>query len=148
MRREALSDQSIQVLSPDECLFLLGSRDLGRIAFEVGGQPEIFPINYAVEGRIVVFRTAPGVKLDSVPKARVAFEVDDWDSKLGIGWSVVVKGRAEEVTWNLGRAAEHIRRTSIDSVAPGDRGHWLAIRPSELTGRRFQVRARPHHPRL
>ncbi len=146
--REALPDQSIQVLSPEECLFLLGTRDLGRITFDVGGQPEIFPINYALEGRIVVFRTAPGTKLDSVPKARIAFEVDDLDRKLGVGWSVVVKGRAEEVTWNPGRMAEHIRRASVNSVAPGNRGHLLAIRPSEITGRRFRIRARRPRSRL
>jgi len=148
MPRVALLDESIQALSPEECLFLLRSRDLGRIAFDKGGQPEIFPINYALEGRIVVFRTAPGAKLDSVPRAKVAFEVDDWDAKVGIGWSVVVKGRAEEVTRNPGRTAEHIRRVPLNSVAPGVRGHWLAIRPSEMTGRRFQLRARRLHPRL
>ena len=83
-------DQSIETLSPDECFLLLESRDLGRIAFNVEGQPEVFPINYSMEGRIVVFRTAPGTKLDHVPKARLAFEVDDWDPKLRIGCSRVL----------------------------------------------------------
>lgn len=105
MDRRVAPDQSIEALSSDECILLLGSRDLGRIAFNVEGQPEVFPINYAMEGGIVVFRTAPGTKLDFVPKARLAFEVDDWDPKRGIGWSVVVKGLAEDVTRNLGRAA-------------------------------------------
>jgi uncharacterized protein len=141
MERRVALDQSVEVLSPDECDLLLRSRDLGRIAFDVEGQPEVFPINYAMEGQIVVFRTAPGTKLDFVPKARLAFEVDDWDPKLGIGWSVVVKGLAEEVTRNLGRTAEHLREVPVHPVAPGERWHWLAIRPSEVSGRRFQVRA-------
>ena len=136
-------DQSIEALSPEECFILLGSRDLGRIAFNVEGQPEVFPINYAMEGRIVVFRAAPGTKLNFVPKARLAFEVDDWDPKLGVGWSVVVKGLAEEITRNLGRTAEHIRRAPVHPVAPGERWHWLAIRPSEVSGRRFKVWAGP-----
>ncbi len=143
MERRVAPDQSIEVLSPDECDVLLRSRDLGRIAFNVEGQPEVFPINYAMEGRIVVFRTSPGTKLDFVPKARVAFEVDDWDPKLCIGWSVVVKGLAEDVTRNLGRTAEHIRRAPVHPVAPGEQGHWLAIQPSEVSGRRFHVRAGP-----
>jgi nitroimidazol reductase NimA-like FMN-containing flavoprotein (pyridoxamine 5'-phosphate oxidase superfamily) len=141
-RREARA-QSIEVLSPDECFLLLGSRSLGRIAFNADGQPEIFPINYAMEGRIVVFRTAPGTKLDLVPKARLAFEVDDWDPTLGLGWSVVVKGLAEEVTRNLGRTADHIRIAPVHPVAPGERWHWLAIQPLEVSGRRFQLRAGP-----
>lgn len=143
MDRRLAPDQSIKTLSPDECFLLLESRDLGRIAFSIEGQPEVFPINYAMEGQIVVFRTAPGTKLDHVPEVRLAFEVDDWDPKLGIGWSVVVKGLAEEVTGNLGRTAEHIRKAKVHPVAPGERWHWLAIRPSEVSGRRFQVRAGP-----
>ena len=129
------ADQSIEVLSPEECFLLLGSRDLGRIAFSVEDQPEVFPINYAMEGRLVVFRTASGTKLDFVPKARVAFEVDDWDPKLGIGWSVVTRNR--------GRTAQHIRTAPVHPVAPGERWQWLAIQPSEVSGRRFQLRAGP-----
>jgi nitroimidazol reductase NimA-like FMN-containing flavoprotein (pyridoxamine 5'-phosphate oxidase superfamily) len=143
MDRRLAADHTIEVLSSDECFLLLRSRDLGRIAFSVEGQPEIFPINYAIEGQIVVFRTAPGTKLDHVPEARLAFEVDDWDPKLGIGWSVVVKGLAEEVTGNLGRTAEHMRKAPVHPVAPGERWHWLAIRPLEVSGRRFQVREGP-----
>ena len=143
MDRRLAPDQSIETLSPDECFLLLESRDLGRIAFSIDGQPEVFPINYAMEGQIVVFRTAPGTKLDHVPEVRLAFEGDDWDPKLGIGWSVVVKGLAEEVTGNLGRTAEHIRQAPVHPVAPGERWHWLAIRPSEMSGRRFKVRAGP-----
>jgi nitroimidazol reductase NimA-like FMN-containing flavoprotein (pyridoxamine 5'-phosphate oxidase superfamily) len=135
-------DHSPEVLDDGACFFLLQSRELGRIAFNVKGQPEIFPINYAMEGRIVVFRTGPGTKLDVVPSTLVAFEVDSWEPDLGTGWSVVVKGRAEEVTANPGRTAEHLRRARVHPVAPGDRWHWLAISPSEVTGRRFQVR--PH----
>jgi hypothetical protein len=68
---------------------------------------------------------------------------DKVDPKLGIGWSVVVRGLAEEVTGNLGRTAEHIRKTLVHPVAPGERWHWLAMRSAEVTGRRFQVRAGP-----
>jgi nitroimidazol reductase NimA-like FMN-containing flavoprotein (pyridoxamine 5'-phosphate oxidase superfamily) len=143
MDRRRAPDQSLEAVSPDECLVLLRSRDLGRIAFSVGGQPEVFPVNYAMEGRVVVFRTGAGTKLDFVPNTRLAFEVDEWDAKLGIGWSVVVKGLAEEVTRNLGRTAEHIRKAPVHPVAPGERWHWLAIQPSEISGRRFKVMAGP-----
>ena len=132
-------DPEPEVLDEHTCFFLLQSRNLGRIAFNIDAQPEIFPVNYAMEGRIVVFRSGLGKKLDGVTRTPVAFEVDSWEPELGTGWSVVIKGRAEEVTANPGRTAEHLRRARIHPVAPGERWHWLAIRPSEVTGRRFRV---------
>jgi uncharacterized protein len=132
-------DESPRILSEDECLALLGTQDLGRIAFEFEGRIEIFPINYGIEGAVIVFRTSPGTKLEAVPKTEVAFEVDSWDSESGTGWSVIVRGRAEEVTTNIGRVAEHLRWVPVHPVAPGERWHWLAIGPTEITGRRFQV---------
>lgn len=132
-------DDSVKILSESECLVLLQSCHVGRIAFGLEGEIEIFPVNYGMEGLIIVFRTSPGTKLDAVPHTAVAFEVDGWDAGSGIGWSVVAKGRAEEVTTNPGRAAEHLRRVPIQPVSPGDKWHCLAIQPSEITGRRFHV---------
>lgn len=143
MERRTAPMPSMEVLSADECFLLLGSRDLGRIASNVEGRLEVLPINYAMEGKIVVFRTASGSMLDFAPETRVAFEVDDWDPKLGIGWSVVVRGFAEDITRNLGRTAEHIRKAPVHPVAPGELWQWVAIRPTEVTGRRFHVRAGP-----
>ena len=134
-------DDSVQVLAENECLLLLNSRELGRITFEFKGRIEIFPVNYGVDGAVIVFRTSPGTKLEAVPKTAVAFEVDSWDSESGIGWSVIARGRAEEVTTNIGRVAEHLRWVPVHPAAPGERWHWLAIKPTEITGRRFRVPA-------
>ena len=132
-------DDSAKVLTEDDCLALLQSREVGRIAFEFAGRLEVFPINYGLDGMTIVFRTSPGTKLDAVPKTAVAFEVDSWDAESGNGWSVVAKGRAEEVTTNPGRVAEHLRWVPVHPAAPGERWHWIAIKPSEITGRRFHV---------
>lgn len=132
-------DVTPKVLTEDDCLALLRSRDVGRIAFDVDGRVEIFPVNYGMEGRIIVFRTSPGTKLAEVPKRAVAFEVDSWEPVSGIGWSVVARGRAEEVTTNIGRVAEHLRWVPVHPVAPGERWHWIGIKPSEITGRQFHV---------
>lgn len=134
-----MSDDPTQILTENECLALLRSSTLGRIAFAVGGEIEIFPVNYGMEGRIIVFRTSPGTKLRAVPDTAVAFEVDGWDAGSGNGWSVVAKGRAEEITSNPGREAEHLRLVPVQPAAPGDKFHWLAIMPSEIAGRRFHV---------
>lgn len=56
-------DDAATVLTEDDCLALLRSRELGRIAFDVEDRVEIFPVNYGIEGKIIVFRTSPGTKL-------------------------------------------------------------------------------------
>jgi len=131
-------DESTSVLTEDECLVLLGSHEVGRIAFDAEGL-EILPVNYGIEGRIIVFRSNAGTKLAAVRASAVAFEVDGWDPESGIGWSVVAKGRAEEITTNPGRAADHLRWVPVHPAAPGERWHWIAIMPTEITGRRFHV---------
>ena len=131
------SDRGLEVLSEQQCLELLGSKDLGRIAFSVGDQTEIFPVNYASDGSIIVFRTAPGTKLDKAMAGRLAFEVDDWDPEGKVGWSVVLKGVAQEVTSGIDPFASTLRTRHASPVAPGEREHWIAIYPSEISGRRF-----------
>jgi len=137
------SPTNLEILSEQECLFLLDSRDLGRVALLVQGQIEIFPVNYAMDGAIVAFRTAPGTKLSWAPKTAVSFEVDDWDPVAEAGWSVVVKGLVREVTDEMGPYAESIRSLPVRTRAPGPHSHWLAIYASSITGRRFRLHSLP-----
>jgi uncharacterized protein len=132
------ADHSIEELSEHQCRELLASKNLGRIAFSMGDQPEIFPINYTADGLVVVFRTASGTKLNSAVMTRVAFEVDDWDAEGQVGWSVVVKGVAEEVTTGIDPFSAALRERRVFPLAPGEREQWIAIYPSEITGRRFR----------
>lgn len=132
-------DVEATILSEDECLTRLHSREVGRVAFDVDGRIEVFPVNYGMDGRIIVFRTGAGTKLNEVPDRPVAFEVDSWEPESGIGWSVVAKGLAEEVTTNVGRAAEHLRWVPVHPAAPGTHWHWIGIKSLEITGRHFRV---------
>ena len=132
-----MSAQGMEVLSEQQCQVLLGSKDIGRIAFSVHGEPEVFPVNYAADGSTVVFRTGEGTKLQLAVMLRVAFEVDDWDPATGIGWSVVVKGVAQGITSGIDPFAIALRRRHVVPLAPGTREYWIAIYPSEITGRRF-----------
>lgn len=129
----------LEVLSERHCRDLLARRNLGRISFSVDGQPEIFPVNYAVDGSIVVLRTAEGTLLESAFMQKVAFEVDDWDPAAGIGWSVVVKGIAHEISEGLDPFSAAFRALPVFPLAPGKRERWIAIYPSGLTGRRFRL---------
>jgi len=127
----------MEVLSEQQCQLLFGTKDIGRIAFSVGGVPEIFPVNYAADRSTVVFRTAEGTRLQRAVMLRVAFEVDDWDPATGIGWSVVVKGVAQGITSGIDPFAIALRGRHVAPLAPGTREYWIAIYPSEITGRRF-----------
>ena len=87
----------------------------------------------------VVFRTAPGTKLDALTSDRaVTFEVDGHDRGSGDAWSVIIKGRAEPIT------APHERLDAVDlPLFPwhtGSKPHFVRVVPVELTGRRFHAR--------
>lgn len=136
---ESTRPPGLDVLSEQECRELVARRSLGRISFLVGDQPEIFPVNYSADGTVIVFRTAQATKLQESIKRRVAFEIDDWDPETGIGWSVVVKGIAEEITSGLDPFAAALRTRPVVPLAPGKRERWIAVYPSEISGRRFRL---------
>ena len=58
-----MTGEPITVLSDQESWELLQSQALGRIGLSVGGEPDIFPLNFVVDGERVVFRTGEGTKL-------------------------------------------------------------------------------------
>jgi nitroimidazol reductase NimA-like FMN-containing flavoprotein (pyridoxamine 5'-phosphate oxidase superfamily) len=129
----------IEILSEDECLELLRSHRVGRIAFDDHGQPLIFPVNYAADDRAVVFRTAPGIKLAEVPMSRVAFEIDEVDPASGTAWSVMVRGVAYEITEALDGLSEQLRQLVVEPMAPGEHRSWVAVMRHEVSGRRFKI---------
>ena len=127
--------QGLDVLSPDECRELLRHEQVGRIGFNQRGQTVILPVNYACVAESILFRTAPGSKLDlAIRNGPASFEVDDWDSDVRSGWSVLVKGRAEEVTdeW-LVSLCEHFDVDPWADQIP--RTDWVRISVEEITGR-------------
>ena len=130
----------LEEISWDECLQLLGRHDLGRIAVVVDGQPVIFPVNYGLSHQVITFRTAHGAKLSYAPGSKVAFEIDEYESAAGVGWSVLVQGVAVDATTALDDVSWMARGATPHPLAPGVKIHRLAIRPTKITGRRFKVR--------
>jgi uncharacterized protein len=130
----------VAVLSERECSRLLKTRSIGRIAFVVDGRPEIFPVNYVFEERVVVFRTSSGLKLERGPYAQAAFEVDDVDSESGVAWSVIVHGTAQDISSSIDSLSERLRKLVVAPAAPGRRSSWMAIYAEQITGRRFSLR--------
>ena len=130
---------SLETMAEEECIELLVRHHLGRIAVLAGGQPLIFPVNYAYGDRLIAFRTGTGTKLASAPNARVAFEIDDYDPVTGAGWSVVVQGVAYEITDAVDRQSQLARQLLVTPLAPGQRDHWIGVHPTEMSGRRFRT---------
>jgi uncharacterized protein len=123
-----------------ECLEILGQHSLGRIAIVVDGQPQIFPVNYAMSDRIITLRTAAGSKLSHAPTSKVCFEIDEYDSSAGVGWSVMVLGIAVDATNAFDDVSWAARAVEAWPLAPGAKPYRIAIEPRKITGRRFRVR--------
>lgn len=124
-------------LSEEECLELLSSHSVGRIAVVADGKPLVFPVNYVVEGRTVAFRTDPGTKLDWATMGHVAFELDSADPETREGWSVLVQGVGREVTDAIDAWSERITSRALEPWAGGAKEHWVAISAPHISGRRI-----------
>jgi nitroimidazol reductase NimA-like FMN-containing flavoprotein (pyridoxamine 5'-phosphate oxidase superfamily) len=127
----------IEVVPREECIRLLAGEVVGRIGFVVAGAPDVLPVNYVLDGEAVVFRTAAGSKLDWAMRTPVVFEVDRVDRTTRSGWSVIVHGRAEEVTaFDRVELQQRVAALPFDPWVPGEKSHVVRIVPSAITGRR------------
>jgi nitroimidazol reductase NimA-like FMN-containing flavoprotein (pyridoxamine 5'-phosphate oxidase superfamily) len=126
----------LEILDEDACRRLLSASELGRLALSVHGSPEIFPVNYRLDGNAIIMRSAGGSKVQAVGHTLGAFEIDGIDRINRTGWSVVVKGRLEELQKYDGAAWLRANALDIDPWAGGDRPHILCLHMERITGRR------------
>jgi uncharacterized protein len=126
----------MDVLSAEESWKLLSSVALGRLVTCVEGHPEIFPVNFVVQHKTVLFRTAEFASklLTVVMNARVAFEADDHN--VAEGWSVIVKGIAQVL--NTSDEVAQAQRAQLLPWTAGEKPRYVRVFPSEITGRRFR----------
>jgi nitroimidazol reductase NimA-like FMN-containing flavoprotein (pyridoxamine 5'-phosphate oxidase superfamily) len=126
-------------LDTDGCWAFLARHFLGRVVTIDGGEPVVFPVNYTLDGRSVVFRTAPGTKLARARNGQTAaFEVDEAEPMFESGTSVVVHGTLREETDANARA--HLMTLPLRPWAAGDRDHFVRVIPTWVTGRRILPR--------
>jgi len=127
-----------EILDEPTCWTYLEGSSVGRLAVDVGGQPDIFPVNYLVHDGALYFRSGAGTKLAAaVLMGHVAVEIDGFGPHGRTGWSVVVKGRAVQV-----EKMEEVFDAEELPLYP-----WVAtpkpnivrIDPANVTGRRFHV---------
>lgn len=95
---KGFDDQGLIRMDEEGCWRFLARHYLGRVGLMHLDNPMVFSVNYALDGRSVVFRTAPGTKLRlAATGVRVAFEVDEATELFETGTSVVVHGALHEV---------------------------------------------------
>ncbi|WP_426321670.1 pyridoxamine 5'-phosphate oxidase family protein [Microbacterium sp. E-13] len=128
------ANDAVVTLSEEQCWNLLARRELGHLALDVDGEPDIFPVNYVTDGGRLMFRTAPGSKLAELREnPRVAFEVDEYDDTFAA--SVIVKGVAERL--ELQREIDAADALPLSPWIPTLKYRWVRIAPTQVTGRWF-----------
>ena len=134
--------RDLRVLSPAECFGLLEPGGVGRVGFTSVDGIVIVPVNFAVAGKTIIFRTGPETLLAAYGNAPVSFEADRLDEAHREGWSVLIQGHAHKVT-----SEQEVRRlehgTHLEPWAGGARDVYLRITPAQISGRRIQHNGPP-----
>lgn len=130
----------VEILSERESWDLLGGMSLGRLVTAVDDEAHIFPVNFAVQNRTILFRTAAGTKLISAAiNNHVLFEADDHNA--AEGWSVIVQGVARTL-----RTDEELAEADRAQLLPWtatSKTHYVRVSPVRVTGRRFRFGPEP-----
>jgi nitroimidazol reductase NimA-like FMN-containing flavoprotein (pyridoxamine 5'-phosphate oxidase superfamily) len=125
---------ALRTLNPAECFSLLEPGGIGRVGFASASGVMMLPVNFAVTGKNIIFRTAPDTLLALYANGQVSFEVDHLDQALHQGWSVLVQGRGHEVTDE--REVKRLEsRTRLEPWAGGARDVYVRIAPTRISGR-------------
>lgn len=125
-------------LSPADCWDHLRGRGFGRLAIVVEGVPRVYPMNFAAAEGALVFRTEAGEKLRHGPGSVACFEVDGYDPREALGWSVMATGRLADITDAEDERSIRLRALPLLPAAPGERRRWLALEVDDVTGRFFR----------
>lgn len=131
-------------LTPEQCWELLRADELGRLAFRMTDEVHLVPINYAVDGETILFRTAEGNKLLGLTMhPEVVFEIDAYESDRA--HSVIVRGIARRLEEDEEHRAENVPLRPWVSTP---KYNVVEIRPTEITGRAFVLNRPWLHERL
>lgn len=128
-------DGGLVGLAPDECLRLLGTHAVGRVAWNGPAEPTVLPVNFIVVDGEIWFRTTAHSSLSrQIDDLPMSFQVDDVDEFTRSGWSVLVRGTAHVVY-----DATRVPRTwpGLETWPAGAHALHVVVEPREITGRRL-----------
>ena len=130
---------TLEQLSREECLRLVGQVSVGRIVYTRRALPAVELVNFTLDGGDVIIRTDSGGKLAAATRgAVVAFEADSVDTGTHAGWSVTIVGYSRAVTDSAD--IRHLEQAGLSPWAPGNRDHFIRISPEIVNGRRISAR--------
>ena len=135
---------TVQELDEVQAWEFLTAHRIGRLAIVIGGEPDIFPVNYVVDGQSLVFRTAEGSKLLAASLGgRMALQVDEWTHEGAV--SVLAHGTPHVME---GEERESATSLELDPWVPTHKEHWVRLEVDVVTGRRFRFgpEPEPFHP--
>lgn len=128
-------EDPVTLLTDEQCWELLRAHEFGRLAYHLGDEVHIVPINYAVDHDTLLFRTDEGSKLlGVVMNSDVAFEIDQYDDELAR--SVVVRGRARVLEEDEEHRAENV---PLRPWVATPKYNVVEILPKQVTGREFEL---------
>ena len=128
-------ERHFDAMGRQQCLDLIESHHLGRIAWQAADLPQILPITYAMHQGSVYFRTLPdGLLAELAQPTSVALEVDDLDQQTRTGWSIVLHGHSSAVR-EPDELADMWASDSLVPWASGNRTLFIRIRPDRIEGR-------------
>ncbi|HZX04647.1 pyridoxamine 5'-phosphate oxidase family protein [Kribbella sp.] len=126
----------LQILSPADCLRLLGSVPLGRLVYTYAGLPAIRLVNFVVDDDTIVFNTGQGDKFRAAERGDVvAFEADDVEAERHVGWTVTAIGHLSVVTAD--ERADLRQRLPLHSWMPMDDPQFVRLGIESVQGRRL-----------
>lgn len=134
---EKAGKNAVERLGPEACWDLLRSDTVGRLAVVVEQRPDVFPINYVVDGETLVFRSAVGSKFWAGLDVESALEVDGYKPRTQMAWSVVVHGHIRIVLDPLEKKAADT--LGLQPWEPGEKNIYLRVVPESITGRLFHT---------
>jgi len=131
---EAETLARVEELEEAQCLELLGTRNVGRVAYSDPEGPVVIPVNYVLHEGMVLFRVQPRSRLaDRLRDGAASFQVDHVDDATRTGWSVLVRGHAAHAErWEMPPAED--RPTPW---AEGGRNFPVRLSPHSITGIRL-----------
>lgn len=121
-----------------EALELAATMSVGRLALGHDNELVVIPVNFLLDARDVLFRTAEGSGLLAAARQNVpaVLEVDDLVNWSRSGWSVLIRGRLTEVTDP--DQVQQVLSSELSPWAGGERDHVLRLVTVQITGRRIE----------
>ena len=131
------SGGSLEELTETECLGLLNTATVGRMAFVNAEGQQLIPVNFIVLDGLIYFRTVHTGILFELASGHddVAFGADHHEDAFRTGWNVTARGSARRVE-DRATINKVLGNPNLQPWAGGVRSTVIEVRPTSFAGRR------------